>query len=202
MVIIYFEPESIGLTKPYSRVGEYDGAASEMALMINEQCLDKEQNPFRLYVFAKTSNGSYYIDNVICERINVEQGGCLEPFSKGYPDETCKNRVTFDYPYGETGPEINQEFCKQVESEPLLLNDTDQSDYLYHEYFSICAIRGLIEYENYPYSDNLCIPGKHIENNEVRIRNGTHIYNNEDCRWEKVGTCKGYCGMENENNIQ
>lgn len=147
MVIVYFELESIGLTKPYTRVGEYDGAVTERALMISEQCLDKEQNPFKDYAFARTSNGEYYIDNVICERINVHQGGCLEPFSKGYPDETCKNRVTFDFPYGETRPEINKEFCNQVKSEPPILNDTEQNDYLYHEYINICTIRGLIENE-------------------------------------------------------
>jgi len=110
MVMVYFEPELIGLTRPHSRIGD-DGVASKMALMINKQCLDKKENPFKDYAFARTSNGKYYIDNVICERINVEQGGCLEPFSKGFPDETCKNRVTFDFPYGETGPMMNQETC-------------------------------------------------------------------------------------------
>ncbi len=147
MVIIYFEPESIGLTKPYTTIRGFDGAASEMALMIGEQCLDKEQNPFRLYAFAKTSNGHYYIDNVICKRINVEQGGCLEPFSKGYPDETCKNRVTFDYPYGETGPEINKEFCNAVFNEPLAATDTVETKLMVEEYLNICTIRGLIDNE-------------------------------------------------------
>jgi len=147
MVIVYLEPESIGLTKPYTRVGAYDGAATERALMISEQCLDKKQNPFGDYAFARTSNGAYYIDNVICERINVHQGGCLEPFSKGYPDETCKNRVTFDYPYGETGPEINKEFCNKVKSEPSTLNDSKQNKDLHHEYLNICTIRGLIDIE-------------------------------------------------------
>ena len=145
MVIVYSDPESFGLTKPYSKIGEYDGAASDMALMINEQCLDQKQNPFKDYAFAKTSNGHYYIDNVICERINVEQGGCLEPFSKGYPDETCKNRVTFDYPYGETGPEISKEFCNQIKSEPPIITDTEQNDFRHHEYLHICTIRGMID---------------------------------------------------------
>ena len=145
MVIVYSEPELFGLTKPHSRVGSYDGPASEMALIISEQCLDQEQNPFRDYAFAKTSNGHYYIDNVICERINVQQGGCLEPFSKGYPDETCKNRVTFDYPYGKTGPKINKEFCNQVELEPPIPTNTEENKPLHSEYLHICTIRGLID---------------------------------------------------------
>jgi len=148
MLSVYSYPESFGLTKPYTRVAEYDGSATEIALMISEQCLDKKQNQFKDYAFAKTSNGHYYTDNVICERINIQQGGCLEPFSKGYPDETCKNRVTFDYPYGETGPEINKEFCNQVKSELVILNDTEQNDYLYHEYLNICTIRALIDNES------------------------------------------------------
>jgi len=122
MVITYIEPESFGLTKPYSGIGEFDGAVSERALMISEQCLDK--NKFKDYPFAKTSNGHYYTDNVICERINVQQGGCLGPFSKGYPDESCKNRVTFDQPYGETGPHFSKEFCNQVKSWEPILTDT------------------------------------------------------------------------------
>lgn len=145
MVIVYTEPESFSLTRPYSKIGEYDGSASEMALMISEQCLDQKQNPFKDYAFAKTSNGHYYIDNVICERINVEQGGCLEPFSKGYPDETCKNRVTFDQPYGETGPYFSKEFCNQVKSWEPALTDTVENKLVNSEWLHICTIRGLIE---------------------------------------------------------
>lgn len=48
--------------------------------------------------------------------------------------------------------------------------------------------------ENYPNSDNLCIPGQHVENNEHRIRNGTHIYDNESCMWKELEMCTGYCG--------
>jgi len=179
MVIVYTEPESFGLTKPYARVGEYDGAVSERALMINEQCSDQKQNPFKDYAFAKTSNGHYYADDVVCERINVQQGGCLEPFSKGYPDETCKNRVTFDYPYGETGPEINKEFCNQVKSEPPILYDVEQNDFLYHEYLHICTIRGLIDDDivtelesektvtgSYELEEALCIGGRGMIKNE------------------------------------
>jgi len=146
MLIVYSDPESFGLTKPYSRIGEYDGASSKMALMISEQCLDQEENPFKDYAFARTSNGQYYIDNVICERINVHQGGCLEPFSKGYPDETCKNRITFDFPYGETGTEINKEFCNQVESERSP-DDSEHNKIIIDEYVNICTIRGLIDIE-------------------------------------------------------
>ncbi len=149
MVIVYFEPESFGLTKPYTRVGSYDGTASKMALMISEQCLDQEENPFKDYAFARTSNGEYYIDNVICERINVHQGGCLEPFSKGYPDETCKNRVTFDFPYGEKGTPINKEFCNQVESERSP-DDSEHNKTMIDEYVNICTIRGLIDSEPEP----------------------------------------------------
>ena len=191
MVIVYFEPESIGLTKPYTRVGEYDGSATERALMISEQCLDQEQNPFKDYAFAKTSNGHYYIDNVICERINVEQGGCLEPFSKGYPDETCKNRVTFDYPYGETGPEINKEFCNQVKSEPPILNDTEQNDYLYHEYLNICTIRSLIdnEWQLTEKSERLSQVLRLCENTDAQylgalsFENSTHHIDSQTCTW-------------------
>ena len=54
--------------------------------------------------------------------------------------------------------------------------------------------------ENYPNSGNLCIPGQYVENNEHRIRNATHIYNNESCMWKELGICTGYCGeKENEN---
>ena len=74
MVIVYTEPESIGLTKSHTRVGAYDGAATERALMISEQCLDTKQNPFKDYSYARMSNGAYYIVNVICERINIHQG--------------------------------------------------------------------------------------------------------------------------------
>jgi hypothetical protein len=125
-------------------VAEYDGRASEMALMINKQCLDQEQNPFKDYPFAITSNGAYYIDNVICERINVQQGGCLDPFSKGYPDETCKNRVTFDYPYGETGPEFNQEFCNGVFNDSISVNHSKKGESKVEEWLNICNIRNLI----------------------------------------------------------
>ncbi len=145
MVIVYTEPESFGLTKPYSKIGEYDGSASEMALMISEQCLDQKQNQFKDYTFTKTSNGHYYIDNVICERINVEQGGCLEPFSKGHHDETCKNRVTFDQPYGETGPYFSKEFCNQVKLWEPALTDTVENKLVNSEWFHICTIRGLID---------------------------------------------------------
>ena len=144
MVIVYIEPESFGLTRPYSSIGEFDGSSSEQALMISEQCSDQKQNPFKDYAFAKTSNGHYYTDNVICERINVQQGGCLEPFSKGYPDETCKNRVTFDYPYGETGPHFSKEFCNQVKSWKTALTDTVENKRVNSEWLHICTIRGLI----------------------------------------------------------
>lgn len=143
MVIAYTYPESFGLTRPYSKIGEYDGTASETALMISEQCSNKNQ--FSDYPFAKTSNGHYYVDNVICERINVEQGGCLEPFSKRFPDETCKNRVTFDYPYGETGPQINKEFCNYVKSWKPALTDTVENKRVNSEWLPICTIRGLID---------------------------------------------------------
>jgi len=52
---------------------------------------------------------------------------------------------------------------------------------------------------NYPNSDDLCIPGQHVENNEHRVRNGTHIYDNESCMWKELEICTGYCGVENEN---
>jgi len=111
--------------------------------MINEQCMNK--NKLGDYPFAKTSNGHYYLDNVICERINVEQGGCLEPFSKGYPDETCRNRVTFDFPYGETGPHFSKEFCNQVKSWEPILSDTVENKRVNSEWLHICTIRGLID---------------------------------------------------------
>jgi hypothetical protein len=38
-----------------------------------------------------------------------------------------------------------------------------------------------------------------MENNEHRIRNDTHIYDNESCMWKEVEICTGYCGEENEN---
>ncbi|GBH34198.1 hypothetical protein NZNM25_09890 [Nitrosopumilus zosterae] len=142
MVIVYTYPELFGLPRPYSKIGEYDGAVSETALMINEQCLNKDQ--FSDYPFTKTSNGHYYIDNVICERINVEQGGCLEPFSKGFPDETCQNRVTFDQPYGETGPYFNKEFCNHVKFWEPALTDTVENKRVNSEWLHICTIRGLI----------------------------------------------------------
>lgn len=72
MVTAYTYPESFSLRKPYSKIGEYDSTVSEIALMISKQCLNKNQ--LGDYSFVKTSNGHYYIDNVICERINVEQG--------------------------------------------------------------------------------------------------------------------------------
>lgn len=197
MVIVYIEPESFGLTRPYTRIGEYDGVASERALIINEQCLDQKQNPFKDYSFARTSNGGIYTDNVICERINVQQGGCLEPFSKGYPDETCKNRVTFDYPYGETGPEISKEFCNQVQSEPPILNDIEQNDYLYHEYLHICTIRGLIDNSSFPDEDsdpdliqeiwdycNYDGPSGQFSYG-LEFRNETHYIDNNLCEWQK-----------------
>ncbi|AJW70305.1 hypothetical protein [Nitrosopumilus adriaticus] len=143
MVIAYTYPESFDLTRPYSEIGEYDGTVSEIALMIDEQCSNKNQ--FSDYPFTKTSNGHYYIDNVICERINVEQGGCLEPFSKGFPDETCRNRLTFDYPYGETGPYFSKEFCNQVKSWEPALTDTVENKRVNSEWLQICIIRGLIE---------------------------------------------------------
>lgn len=143
MVIAYTYPESFGLTRPYSKIGEYDGTVSEIALMINEQCSNK--NKFGDYPFTKTSNGHYYIDNVICERINVEQGGCLEPFSKGFPDETCRNRVTFESPYGETGPYFSKEFCNQVKSWKPVLTDTVENKRMSAEWLHICTIRGLID---------------------------------------------------------
>ncbi|MCV0391952.1 MAG: DUF4362 domain-containing protein [Nitrosopumilus sp.] len=143
IITAYTYPELFGLTKPYSEIGEYDGMISEIELMISAQCSNKTK--FSDYPFAKTSNGYYYIDNVICERINVEQGGCLDPFSKGYPDETCKNRVTFDYPYGETGPEISKEFCNHVNYESPIFTNTEKNKRLYDEYLHICTIRGLID---------------------------------------------------------
>jgi hypothetical protein len=54
--------------------------------------------------------------------------------------------------------------------------------------------------ENYPNSENLCVPGQYVENNEHRIRNGTHIYNNDTCMWEILEICTGYCG-EKENDF-
>jgi hypothetical protein len=143
MVIVYTYPELFGLTKPYTRIGVYDGMVSEIALMISEQCLNK--NKFSDYPFIKTSNGYYYIDNVICERINVEQGGCLEPFSKEFTDETCKNRVTFEFPYGETGPHFSKEFCNQIKSWEPILTDTVENKRVNSEWLHICTIRGLID---------------------------------------------------------
>lgn len=145
IVTVYSYPEQFGLIRPYSEIGEYDGMVSEIALMINEQCLDK--NKFKDYPFTKTSNGHYYIDNVNCEMINVEQGGCLEPFSKGYPNETCNNRVTFDSPYGETGPHFSKEFCNQVKSWEPALTDTVENKRVNSEWLHICTIRGLIDDE-------------------------------------------------------
>lgn len=214
MVVVYIDPESFGLTRPYSKIGEYDGAGSERAVMINEQCLDKKQNPFKDYAFAKTSNGHYYTDNVICERINVQQGGCLEPFSKGYPDETCKNHVTFDYPYGETGPEFNKEFCNQVKSEPPILIDAKQNDYLYFEYLHICTIRGLIDVTgSYDLEDPLCMGGRGYIVNDECERIGKYdpmtgipiVENKEQCdmldgNWdEKQNICDSKYGKENED---
>ena len=145
MIVVYMDPESFGLTRPYSSIGEFDGSVSEQALIIGEQCSDQKQNPFKDYAFIKTSNGHYYTDNVICERINVQQGGCLEPFSKGYPDETCKNRVTFDYPYGETGPNISKDFCNSVKLWEPALTDTIENKRVNSEWLHICTIRGLID---------------------------------------------------------
>ena len=142
MVVAYTCPELFGLTRHYSKIGEYDGAVSETALMINEQCLNKDQSSE--YPFTKTSNGYYYTDNVICERVNVEQGACLEPFSKEFPDETCHNRVTFDQPYGEPGPYFNKEFCNQVKFWEPALTDTVENKRMYSEWLHICTIRGLI----------------------------------------------------------
>lgn len=143
MMSVYLDPESFGLTRPSPEIGEYDGTVSETALMISKQCMDKNQ--FGDYPFVKTSNGHYYTDNVICEKINVEQGGCLEPFSKGFPDETCKNRVTFDQPYGETGPYFNKELCNQVKFWEPALTDTAENKRMNSEWLHICTIRGLIE---------------------------------------------------------
>lgn len=145
MVTVYSYPESFGLTKPYTRVGPYDGASHPQALLIDEQCAEIEKNPFADYGFTSYSNGAYYIDNVICERINVEQGGCLEPFSKGYPDETCKNRVTYEFPYGETKPQFNREFCNRMTADPPILNDTVEYKELYKQWMNICKIRGFVE---------------------------------------------------------
>ncbi|WP_420545810.1 hypothetical protein [Nitrosopumilus sp.] len=148
MITAYAYPELFGLTRPYSKIGEYDGTVSEIALMINEQCSNKNQ--FGDYPFVKTSNGYYYIDNVICERINVQQGGCLEPFSIGYPDETCKNRVTFDYPYGETGPYFSKEFCSKIKSWGHAATDTVENKRMISEWLHICTIRGLADDKSEP----------------------------------------------------
>lgn len=198
IVIVYTYPESFGLTRPYSKIGEFDGTYSERAIMINEQCLDQKQNSFKDYAFAKTSNGHYYTDNVICERINVQQGGCLEPFSKGYPDENCKNRITFDYPYGETGPEFNKEFCNQVKSEPPIIINAEQNDYLYFEYLHICTIRGLIDDDLIEFQEegnlDIVLESCACQNDPERgcflflakWRNATHYIDNNSCEWELI----------------
>jgi len=45
----------------------------------------------------------------------VEKGGCIEPI---YNDKAevigCGNFASYDYPYGETKPEFNQEFCNTI----------------------------------------------------------------------------------------
>ena len=50
--------------------------------------------------------------------------------------------------------------------------------------------------EYYPNSDEICIPGQHVENNKHRIRNSTHIFNNDACMWEILEICTGYCGEQ------
>jgi len=130
-------------------VGEYDGTLSGKTMMIVEQCKDQEQNPFADYGFEKYSNGHYYIDNVICELINVEKGGCIEPVYNEDSDVIeCTNYVSYDYPYGETGPEFNEEFCNAIYTEPLAATDTIETKFKVKEWVNICIERFGMENEN------------------------------------------------------
>ena len=152
MVTVYFYPESFGKEKLIPRGFTYDGTLSDRAMMIVEQCKDQEQNPFADYGFDRYSNGHYYIDNVICELINVEQGSCIEPIYDEDSDGTeCGNYVSYDYPYSETGPEFNEEFCNMIYNEPLAATDTVETKLIIEEYQYICIERGLldeIDFEN------------------------------------------------------
>lgn len=64
---------------------------------------------------------------------------------KGFPDETCRNRVTFEFPYGETGPHFSKEFCNQVKSWKPALTDTVENKRINYEWLYICTICGLID---------------------------------------------------------
>ncbi len=142
MVTVYFYPESFGKEKLIPRGFTYDGTLSDKTMMIVEQCKNQEQNPFADYGFDRYSNGHYYIDNVICELINVEKGGCIEPVYNEDSDVIgCGNYVSYDFPYGETRMEFNEEFCNQNNKAYPIFQE--EKDSLYSQYQYICNERGL-----------------------------------------------------------
>ena len=155
MVTVYFYPESFGKEKLIPRGFTYDGTLPEKVMRMINQCNEQDKNPFADYGFERYSNGHYYFDNVICELINVEKGGCIEPI---YNEETglttCTNHVSYDYPYGETRPEFNKEFCNIIFNEPLAATDTVETKLIVEEYLNICIERGLLDeddFEKIPY---------------------------------------------------
>jgi hypothetical protein len=57
------------------------------------------------------------------------------------------NNVSYDFPYGETGPEFNEEFCNIIYHEPPFENDTVENKQLKKEWIELCLERGLVSEE-------------------------------------------------------